>query len=429
MRSLRGRLLLWLLPATLLAGILASAATYRGALIELDEVLGDQLKVIARHVAIDTGDHLSLGGQRDDDQMSGQRSHGVLLEVWRGSTRVFSSDADARLPPPRGAGPSDMTLNGELWHSFVARDGDILVRVAQLRKARWEAVAEIAMHLFWPVLSLIPVLALFLWFGIGYGLRPLREIVLDLKRRDAHNMQPIDTATMPAEVKPLVDALNELFRRLDCAFVAQRHFVADAAHELRTPIMGIALQAELLQRVSSAEEKRMTVAQIHSGAIRLARLAEQLLTLARLAPESPPPVAREVNLVALAGSVVSDRARFAESNQIDIGLIGGDSVTVSGNVDNLRTMLNNLVDNAIRMPEGGHGSTFAYGKRATTPCLRSAITAQVSQTKSKPASGSAFIVGVAMPHPAVVWDCLSFGVSRNSIMRKRHSNAAGTAVV
>ncbi|CAL8481646.1 protein of unknown function (plasmid) [Caballeronia sp. S22] len=208
-RSLRRRLLLWLLPATLMAGILASAATYWGALTELDEVLGDQLKVIARHVVIDTGDHLSLGGQqlRDDDRMSGQLSHGVLLQVWRGPTQVFSSDSDARLPPPQGAGPSDMTLDGELWHSFVARDGDILVRVAQLRKARWEAVAEIAMHLFWPVLSLIPVLALFLWFGIGYGLRPLREIVSSLKRRDAHNMQPIDTAAMPTEVKPLVDAL------------------------------------------------------------------------------------------------------------------------------------------------------------------------------------------------------------------------------
>ncbi|MFM0327598.1 sensor histidine kinase [Caballeronia glebae] len=341
---------MWLLPATLLAGVLASGATYWGTLSELDELLSDQLRVVAQHVVVDGDDRPVLQGSQlsDDDRMSGTQSHGVLLQIWRAGALVFSSDADSRLPPPQGSGLSTMTLDNEVWHTFVRRDGDIVVRVAQLRKARWEAVAEIAMHLFWPVLSLIPVLALFLWFGIGYGLRPLRQIVASLKRRDANNMQTIDTTAMPDEIRPLVAALNDLLHRLDRAFTAQKHFIADAAHELRTPIMGLALQTEVLQRASTQEVRDVTIAQIATGASRLAHLAEQLLTLAKLAPDSPPAAVEDVDLTALARSVVSERARSAALDNIDLGLVGDDAVTTRGDADTLRIMLNNLVENAIR---------------------------------------------------------------------------------
>ncbi|MDH6147103.1 ATP-binding protein [Paraburkholderia tuberum] len=350
MRSLRRRLLMWLLPATLLMGLLASAATYWGALAELDELLDDQLKAVAQHVVVEPDGRLSLRGMQgaNEDRLSGEQSHAVLLQVWRGTTRVFSSDLDSPLPPPTGAGVADLAVNGQLWHTYVSRNGDMLVRVAQVKRARWEALAEIALHLFWPVLSLLPVLALFLWFGIGNGLRPLRDIAANLKRRDAHNMQEIDTAAMPGEVKPLVDALNDLLLRLDRAFTAQRDFVADAAHELRTPIMGLGLQVELLPRATNRDEREAIIRQIGIGTARLAHLAEQLLTLARLAPESNPPAFNEVDLTSLARAVVGERARLAEAARIDLGLVAPVAVKIRGNADGLRILLNNLVDNAIR---------------------------------------------------------------------------------
>ncbi|WP_434667595.1 ATP-binding protein [Paraburkholderia sp. A3BS-1L] len=350
MRSLRRRLLIWLLPAALLTGLLASAATYRGALSELNEVLNDQLKGIAQHVVVEPDGHLALRDMQgaNEDRLSGEQSHTVLLQVWRGSTRVFSTDRDSSLPPPQNAGFSDIEVNGQLWHTYVERNGDLLVRIAQARRARWEAVAEIATALLWPVLSLVPVLALFVWFGIGYGLRPLRQIAVNLKRRDMDNMQAIDTTAMPAEVKPLVDAINDLLSRLDHAFTAQRQFIADAAHELRTPIMGLGLQADLLQKASGPREREAVTAQIRTGTARLAHLAEQLLTLARLGPESPAPVFSEVDLSALARAVVGDRVRHAEASEIDLGLIATGVVTTMGNADGLRILLNNLVDNAIR---------------------------------------------------------------------------------
>ena len=350
MKSLRRRLLIWLLPAALLAGLLASAATYWGALSELNEVLNDQLKGIAQHVVVEPDGHLSLRGMQgaNEDRLSGEQSHTVLLQVWRGTTRVFSTDRDSPLPPPQAAGFSDIEFNGQLWHTYVERNGDLLVRIAQARRARWEAMAEIATALFWPVLSLVPVLALFVWFGIGYGLRPLRQIAANLKRRDADNMQEIDTAAMPAEVKPLVDAINDLLSRLDHAFTAQRQFIADAAHELRTPIMGLGLQAELLQKAPGPHEREAITAQIRIGTARLAHLAEQLLTLAKLGPESPAPVFSELDLTALARAVVSERVRYAEASEIDLGLVATGAVSTRGNADGLRILLNNLVDNAIR---------------------------------------------------------------------------------
>ncbi|MFT4063860.1 ATP-binding protein [Paraburkholderia sp.] len=350
MRSLRRRLLVWLLPATLLTGLLASAATYWGALAELDELLNDQLKAVAQHVVVEPDGHLSLRGMQgsNEDRLSGEQSHAVLLQVWRGAARIFSTDVDSPLPPPSRAGFADVTVRGQIWHTYVTRDGDMLVRVAQAGRARWEAVAEISMHLFWPVLSLIPVLALFLWFGIGYGLGPLREIAASLKRRDVNNMQVVDTASMPGEVKPLVDAINDLLLRLDDAFTAQRHFIADAAHELRTPIMGLGLQAELLPRARNQAERDLVTGQIRAGTARLAHLAEQLLTLARLTPESPPPAFDELDLTALARSVVAERVRLAEANGIDLGLVASASVKTHGNAEGVRILLNNLVDNAIR---------------------------------------------------------------------------------
>ncbi|MFX1675122.1 ATP-binding protein [Paraburkholderia sp. A2WS-5] len=350
MKSLRRRLLIWLLPATLLTGLLASAATYWGALSELNEVLNDQLKGITQHVVVEPDGHLALRGMQgaNEDRLSGEQSHAVLLQVWRGTLPVFSTDRDSSLPPPQAVGFSDIEVNGQLWHTYVERDGELLIRIAQAQRAHWEAVAEIAAALFWPVLSLVPVLALFVWFGIGYGLRPLRQVAAKLKRRGVDNMQEIDTTAMPAEVKPLVDAINDLLSRLDHAFTAQRQFIADAAHELRTPIMGLGLQAELLQKAPGPREREAITGQIRTGTARLAHLAEQLLTLAKLGPESPAPVFVDVNLGALARAVVGDRIRHAEANEIDLGLIAADVVTTRGNADGLRILLNNLVDNAIR---------------------------------------------------------------------------------
>ncbi|MFZ5956797.1 ATP-binding protein [Pseudomonas knackmussii] len=354
MNSLRRRLLLWLLPATFAAGALASIGTYWGAFLELDDLLNDQMRYIARHVSL-SGEGVSLNER--DNRLSAadeDKADEVLLQVWDGNGQLhYSSDPALQLPAPSSAGLSDLSYGEQTWHTFVEKRGDRLIRVAQAQDARWEALAGLAVHLLWPVLSLLPLLALFLWFGIGYGLKPLHRIVAELAQRNASSMVPIPDSDLPMEVRPLVTELNSLLKRLDQAFVQQKDFIADAAHELRTPIMALGLQADLARRAESEGERSATLVQLQAGVARLAHLSQQLLTLARLEPQAQDAPWQPVSLLGLCKTVIADQIRQAEAKGIDLGLAGQDAAEVQGDPEALRILLNNLVDNAIRHAPGG----------------------------------------------------------------------------
>lgn len=354
MSSLRRRLLLWLLPATFLAGTLASLGTYWGAVLQLNDLLNDQMRYVARHLSL-SGEQVSFDVQ--DHQLSLSdvgKADEVLLQVWdRRGQLHYSSDSVLELPAPTDTGVGDVPFRNQIWHTFVEQRGDRLIRVAQAQDARWEALAGLAVHLLWPVLSLLPLLALFLWFGIGYGLKPLHRIVEELAQRNAHSLVPIQDADLPSEVKPLVTELNDLLKRLQQSFTMQKDFIADAAHELRTPIMALSLQAELAQRAEDDEERALALGQLQIGATRLAHLAQQLLTLARLEPEAQSAPWQSVRLLDLCKSVILDRIRAAKANGIDLGLTDADDVEITGDPSALRILLNNLVENAIRHAPGG----------------------------------------------------------------------------
>lgn len=354
MNSLRRRLLLWLLPATFAAGAMASVGTYWGALLELDDLLNDQMRYIARHLNL-AGEQVSFDernqrlGSTDED-----KADEVLLQIWDGHGQLhYSSDPALQLPAPSSTGLSDVPYREQTWHTFVEQRGDRLIRVAQAQDARWEALAGLAVHLLWPVLSLLPLLALFLWFGIGYGLKPLHRIVAELAQRNASSLVPIPDVDLPREVRPLVAELNSLLKRLDQAFTQQKDFIADAAHELRTPIMALSLQADLARRAESEGERRATLVQLQAGVTRLAHLSQQLLTLARLEPQAQDVPWQPVPLSDLCKAVIADQIHQAEAKAIDLGLVSQDDACVLGDPDALRILLNNLVDNAIRHSPGG----------------------------------------------------------------------------
>ncbi|MCW3605686.1 sensor histidine kinase N-terminal domain-containing protein [Burkholderia cenocepacia] len=370
--SLRRRLLTWLLPAACVIGLVASAGTYWGALRELDDLLDDQMRSMSKQIVVGPNGELSFSNHaKGKHGFEASDPDAVLLQVWRNGTLVYSTDRDSKLPPPAQQGIASVDVGGQPWRTYVTERGGTTIRLAQARHARWEAIAGIAVHLLWPVFSMLPLLALGLWFGIGAGLRPLRAIASGLKRRNANNLEPVDVASMPNEVRPLAEAINDLLARLDRSFTLQRHFIADAAHELRTPIMGLSIQSQLLRRAATAEEREHILAQIHAGTTRLGHLAEQLLMLARLEPDAQAVVSASapVDLAALCRSVVSDRARVADAHRIDLGAIVDVPVMAAGNADTLRVLLNNLVDNAIRY--AGEGARVDVSARVdgTTPVL------------------------------------------------------------
>lgn len=368
--SLRRRLLMWLLPAACVIGLVASAGTYWGALRELDDLLDDQMRSMSKQIVVGPNGELSFRNHGDGKHdFEASDPDAVLLQVWRNGTLVYSTDRNSPLPPPAQTGIASVDVGGQPWRTYVTERGGTTIRLAQARHARWEAIAGIAVHLLWPVFSMLPVLAIGLWFGIGAGLRPLRTIAAGLKRRNANNLEPVDVASMPNEVRPLAEAINDLLARLDRSFTLQRHFIADAAHELRTPIMGLSIQSQLLRRAASPGEREQILAQIHAGTTRLGHLAEQLLTLARLEPDAQASAAAPVDLAALCRSVVSDRTRVADAHRIDLGAIVSSPVMAAGNAETLRVLLNNLVDNAIRYAGDGACVDVSARLDGATPVL------------------------------------------------------------
>jgi two-component system sensor histidine kinase QseC len=211
----------------------------------------------------------------------------------------------------------------------------------------------IARRVLIPILLSIPLLALMIWYGVARAMLPLRNIAADVKNRRPDNLHPIPETVVPLEAKPLVDALNALFQRLQQAFETERRFTSDAAHELRTPLAALKTQAQVALRATADDERRRALTQVITGVDRATHLAQQLLTLARIDPTLW--VGREqVDLPALASEVMAEIAPVALGRDIDLSLEAGSTASFQGDRAMLGIMLRNLVDNAIKYtPDGG----------------------------------------------------------------------------
>jgi signal transduction histidine kinase len=183
-------------------------------------------------------------------------------------------------------------------------------------------------------------------------LQPLAAVALEIASRDSDHLVELRPARAPEEVRPLVEAINSLFTRVEQTLESERRFTADAAHELRTPLAALTAQAQVAMQARSAAEREHAMAQLATSLRRATRLVDQILTLARLDPEDRPPTGR-VDLGGLAEEVCARHGALALEKDIALEL-NAEPVTVPGDSDMLRILLRNLVDNAIRYtPVGG----------------------------------------------------------------------------
>ena len=242
---------------------------------------------------------------------------------------------------------------------------------AALRAALAESIAR---HLLHPLLFAVPGLAAAIWLAVGVGLAPLGRFAGEVERRAPDNLAPLALTRVPREVLPLQQALNALFARLRQSRELERRFTADAAHELRTPLAAIRTQAEVALNADDRAQARRALANVVSGAERATRLVEQLLTLARLDPQTALERPQPIGLRALARDAVAAQAPFAARRNIDLGLLPGDERTVHGDPVLLAVLLRNLVDNAVRYtPPGGRVDLAveeAHAARGGYPLLR-----------------------------------------------------------
>jgi len=232
---------------------------------------------------------------------------------------------------------------------------------------------ERAVEWMWRVLPLQVLLVLLtgvtLWWGVGRGLRPLTQLRNEVKRRSAMDLSPLPEGQVVAEVRPLIHGFNELLARLDTAFVMKRRFIADASHQLRTPLTGLKAQAELALRLDDAAEIRHSLEQICKAADHASHLANQLLLLARAEPGAELP-AKKLDLHQLAKSVTEHWVLKALEKQIDLGFESDDhDARLPGNAMLLGEMLNNLLDNALRYTQCGGRVTVRLQATREALCL------------------------------------------------------------
>ncbi|MCU0807811.1 MAG: ATP-binding protein [Candidatus Contendobacter sp.] len=349
MTSIRQRLLLGLLVGLSLVLGIAGYATYRQARAEVNTLFDYQLQQAALALRRQNLLALAIGGE------AGEGEGDLLVQIWdRGGGLLYVSRQDWELPFATQPGFADLLWRDQRWRLFALSAGDRIVQVAQPARVRLRMSADIALRNLAPFLLLLPGMALVIWFGVGAGLRPLHRVAADIQQRRPEALEPVAVERLPAEITPLVQALNDLLARLAHTLDAQRQFVADAAHELRTPLTAVRLQAEMAQRATNLEEQARNLDQLRAGLLRASHLVEQLLAMARLDAAPDAGSVEAVDLLEVARRVVTEFAPIADDRHLDLGLLPSDAVLVAGDPGELRTLLGNLVDNALRYtPAGG----------------------------------------------------------------------------
>ncbi len=345
--TIRGRLLLWQISALLLTGLLVSIITYLLAWDAFNKVRDYGLEQIAYSV-------VRHGVQYDNDEDVHNDRGQFVSQIWAADDSLFYSSIDDAGPPKQPPGLHIMDWEGAEWHIFTLQEGGLTIQVATTSASRARKFAAIAPWLMVPFAVLVLVLGLLIHAAVGRALAPLEQVRAEIGQRGVMALHALDARGMPDEVAPLVDTLNDLLVRLDQAMVAQRRFIADAAHELRSPLTAVKLQAQIASRASSDGEREAALAQLAGGVDRAAHLIEQLLHMARLEPAARQAAFAPVALDTLIKQVVADFSTQAEARDIDLGVGACAALTLSGQAAGLRMLLSNLVDNALRYsPAGG----------------------------------------------------------------------------
>ncbi|MEP7182092.1 MAG: ATP-binding protein [Betaproteobacteria bacterium] len=379
-RSIRGQLVGALAAGLAVAVVVATIATYLRAKDEANGIFDYQLRQMAASL---TGIPLAAGGPPG----AAPGADALVVQVWDGNgVQVYLSEPQRQLPQYAQLGFNTVDTGSGAWRVFSTLAGGQVIQVAQPMSVRRELAASMALRTILPLVAVVPFLALVVWVSIARGLAPLTRVTAALGQRSSRSLDPLPEAGLPAEVEPLVAALNGLLGRLDRALASQRAFIADAAHELRTPLTAVHLQAQLVERADTDADRHAALATLTRGLLRVTHLVEQLLALAREEPDVAVRPFAPVDLAALARSVVGEYAPIASVSKHDLGLERFDTAVVDGDGDGLRTLLSNLIDNALRYtPAGGRvdvavlrrGADVALSVRDSGPGIPAAERARV----------------------------------------------------
>ncbi len=340
---MRARLLLTLLLLLAAAALVMGASTYHSVRAESETLFDYQLRQMA----------LAL---RDQGEIAPSQASALseseldfVVQIWTVDGRsIYASRDHNNLPARALLGLAEINVAGQLWRTYSVVTPDRIIQVAQPVQIRQRLAAAAALRTVLPLAWLAPLLAVLGWWLSALTVAPLRTVAAQVGQRDAQSLAPLPSAGLPDEVAPLVSALNGLLQRLGASLEQQRAFVADAAHELRSPLTALKLQAQLLRRAPDEAGRAEAMAALSAGIERAARLVEQLLALARAEPGGPALALQPLDLSELVRGVLADCVPFALAQGSELSLQADAPVRVRGESAALAALVRNLVDNALR---------------------------------------------------------------------------------
>ena len=376
-RSLFGEILDWMLTPLLLLWPISLALTWLVAQNiankPFDRALEVNVRALAKLVAVKneqvifnlTGPAREILRADDTDQ--------VFYQVVGARGEPLSGERDLPAPPP----DDDKIMDGQVslredvnqgedvrvaytWVRVDVKGGQqlVLVQVAETLEKRKTLAREIVKGTMVPQFVTLPLAVLLVWLALVRGIKPLAQLERRIRARKPDDMSPLDDTAVPEEVAPLVSSMNDLLSRLKVSLTTQKRFLADAAHQLKTPLAGLRMQADLAQRETDADELKKSLKHIGRASMRATHTVNQLLALARAETTSRSLAKHPLDLAEVVADVMADSVPRALEKQIDLGYEGpapGEQATgLVGNDTLLKELVRNLLDNAIAYtPEHG----------------------------------------------------------------------------
>jgi len=376
--SLFGEILDWMLAPLLLLWPMSIAITYLVAKAianqPFDHALEDSVTVLAQQVRPLVGTAVQRLPGSARDILRADDVDNVYFQIV--GVRGEYVDGDRDLPPPADDDHAAGTVrfrNDNMhgtpvrvaysWVKLAPDDSDdapqALVQVAETLEKRAQLANAIIKGVILPQFIVLPIVLALVWFALARGLSPLAQLQERIRARSSDDLSPIEPRQVPEEISPLVTSLNDMLERLSLSIDMQKRFIADAAHQMKTPLAGMRTQSELALRQTDPQEIHRSLEQLAKSSEAATRLVNQLLALARAenqpqagAPQLP------LDLGELARSAVQDWVPASFVHRIDLGYEPpeppDEAVSIAGNPTMLREMLSNLIDNALRYtPSGG----------------------------------------------------------------------------
>ena len=284
----------------------------------------------------------------------------IAFQVWnhQGELLVHTASAPTFTHPPSQAGFSDVVdLKNHQWRTFILDDVQygLHIWVGERNDVRTDLVDRIVQHTLWPNLLGSLILVAVMWMAIGWGLKPLADLAATLRARHSGSLEPLQIEPLPSELEPMQAALNRMLSQIQEVLGRERRFIADAAHEMRTPLAVLRVHAQNLLEAGTEEEKRESLEYLIVGVDRTSRLVNQLLTMARLEPQSIAPPLQTVDLTATVREGLVQLTPWLLSKGLELSFDVSDVpyITHTDPVA-INIALNNLVTNAANFsPEHG----------------------------------------------------------------------------